>query len=135
MPDKGEKQRKSKRKDKRKNRNVNINWGMNLLKRIKVNLLEIIENKKANLKKYIINCMKMTGIKISIVTILALGFSTAFFFNSVYALAGSGTAKDPYIVSIEDELRDVLLTKSTKSWVYVGVKKSITITRILASIY
>ena len=48
MPDKGEKQRKSKRKDKRKNRNVNINWGMNLLKRIKVNLLEIIENKKAN---------------------------------------------------------------------------------------
>ena len=45
---------------------------MNLLKRIKVDLLEIIENKKANLKKYIINCMKMTGIKISIVTILAL---------------------------------------------------------------
>jgi len=74
----------------------------------------------------------MTGIKISIVTILALGFSTAFFFNSVYALAGSGTAKDPYIVSIEDELRDVLLTKSTKSWVYVGVKKSITITRNIA---
>ena len=132
MPDKVEKQRKSKRKDKIKNRNVNINWGMNLLKRIKVDLLEIIENKKANLKKYIINCMKMTGIKISIVTILALGFSTAFFFNSVYALAGSGTAKDPYIVSIEDELRDVLLTKFTKSWVYVGVKKSITITRNIA---
>ena len=79
MPDKGEKQRKSKRKDKRKNRNVNINLGMNLLKRIKVNLLEIIENKKANLKKYIINCMKMTGIKISIVTIFALGFRRALY--------------------------------------------------------
>ena len=136
MPDNVEKQRKSKRKhkreDKRKNRNININWKMNLLKRIKVNLLDIVENKKANLEKNIINCMKMNGVKISVVTILILGFSTAFFFNATYALEGNGTTKSPYIVADENDLRDVLLTKSTKSWVYVGVKKSITITRNIA---
>lgn len=95
QPDKVEKQRKSKRKDKRKNRNVNINWGMNLLKRIKVDLLEIIENKKAEFKKIYNKLYENDWYQNQYSDYLALGFSTAFFFNSVYALAGSGTAKDP----------------------------------------
>ena len=97
---------------------------MNLIKKNKGESIRNNRKQKGEFEKNIlINCMKMTGIKISIVTILALGFSTAFFFNSVYALAGSGTAKDPYIVSIEDELRECIAYKIYKVMGLRGCKK------------
>lgn len=51
MPDKGEKQRKSKRKDKRKNRNVNIKLGNEFVKKNKGESIWNNRKQKGEFKK------------------------------------------------------------------------------------
>ena len=47
--------------------------------------------------------------------------------KSVSAYTGSGTKSNPYVVTAESGLREILTSKGSNNWVYVGIDNDITI--------
>ena len=47
--------------------------------------------------------------------------------KSVSAYTGSGTKSNPYVVTAESGLREILTSKGSSNWVYIGIDNDITI--------
>lgn len=60
--------------------------------------------------------------------ILIIGFHER---SIVQGYTGKGTEKNPYVVTKETEIREILTTKGSGSWKYIAVNGNITIRKPL----
>ena len=69
--------------------------------------------------------------KIKILVIFSM-FIMCISCENVYGYTGAGTEKNPYVVTKEWELREIMTQKAEGDlWVYIAVKNEITITNTI----